>query len=115
MALYASVVRPETCRTLAFGAIGAAYAGIGSAFEHPVYYFMLQNLTDAALMFSWDGINDHFPLPVNGLLIMDVNSNKTDQGKSLTIAKGTRFYTKQLTGAAASGAVYLTVFYAFPD
>lgn len=105
-------VMPEISRSIAFGAIGVAYAGIGSAFANPVHWYLLQNLTDKILMFSWDGINDHFPLPANGYVIMDVTANKTSMGGAFYIAQGTRFYVKEIGAAApTSGSVYLSVFY----
>jgi len=107
-------VLPETVRSLAFGSISGTYAGIGSSFANPVYWFYLQNLTDKLLMFSWDGVNDHFPLPTNGYVIMDVSANKTIQGGAFMISQGTRFYVKTTSaGAPASGSVYLSVFYGF--
>ncbi len=99
----------EPQRSLAFGSIGAGYMGVGTAVDHPIRQFIIQNLTDATLQFSFDGINDHFPLPSNGLLIDDVTSNR-GKGDYFAIAEGTRLYVKQL-GVATSGAVYFTVMY----
>jgi hypothetical protein len=102
-------VLPEAARSLSFGSIGAAYAGIGTAIDNPARMILLQNLTDATLWFSFDGINDHFPMATNVSLILDVTANKTfDQG--FFIAEGQRFYVKRL-GTPTSGAVYLTSFY----
>lgn len=107
-------ILPETSRTLGFAAISAAYAGIGTSFLNPVHLFMLQNLTDKLLMFSWDGVNDHFPLPSNGYVIMDITSNKTLTGGAFMIAQGTRFYVRSTaSGVPTSGDVYLAVFYGF--
>jgi hypothetical protein len=70
----------------------------------------VQNLTDTNVMFSLDGVNDHFPLPVNGFLVLDITANKTvDTG--FFIAEGQRLYVKELLAAPSSGAVYFTVFY----
>lgn len=106
-------VMPETVRTLGFAAISASYAGIGSAFANPVHWFMVQNLTDKLLMFSWDGVNDHFPLPSNGYVIMDVASNKTVTGGAFMVAQGTRFYVKSVGAVPTSGSVYLSIFYGY--
>lgn len=100
---------PETVRSLAFGSIGAAYAGVGTTLSRPCRIFMVQNLTDENLMFSFDGINDHFPLASWGYLLLDITSNKTlNQGYFL--AEGTRLYVKQI-GAPTEGSVYFTTFY----
>ena len=106
-------VLPEPVRSIAFGSIGAAYAGIGSPITNPARWFMLQNFTDAAMMISMDGVNDHFPINATSYVIMDVASNKSVNGGVFMIAAGTRFYVKQLSGAAGVGSVYLSVFYGF--
>lgn len=99
----------EPVRTLAFGAIGAGYAGVGTAITHPARMIFIQNLTDVALMFSLDGINDHFPLTTNGYIMLDISSNKT-VSQHFYLAEGDRLYVKRI-GVPASGSVYFTVFY----
>lgn len=106
-------VMPETVRSIAFGSISGAYAGIGTSVSNPAHIIFVQNLTDAGMMFSMDGVNDHFPLPASGFMILDVTANKTANGGAFMIAQGTRFYVKQLSGAATTGSVYLSVFYGF--
>ena len=107
-------VMPEPVRSVAFGVITGAYVGLGAPFAYPVHWFMVQNLTDQGVMISWDGINDHFPLPSNGYVIMDVGSNKTLTGGSFMVAQGTRFYVRALTGSLPTlGSVYLSIFYGF--
>jgi len=101
---------PETVRQLAFGSIGGAYMGIGTAMSRPIRIFLLQNLTDANLMFSFDGVKDHLPLPNNGYILIDITANKTrEQGYYL--AEGTRLYVKEISASPSSGSVYLTTFY----
>lgn len=101
---------PETVRTLAFGSISGTYMGIGTTFSKPIRIFLLQNLTDQTLMFSFDGINDHLPLPASGYILLDVTSNKTLQ-QGFFVAEGTRIYVKDLGSAPTSGSIYLTTFY----
>jgi len=104
---------PEAARSLAFGSIGAAYAGIGTAINNPVRILHIQNLTDVVLMFSYDGINDHFPLASNSYLLLDITANKSrDQG--FYLAEGTRIYVKE-DGTPSSGSVYVTVYYGAID
>ncbi len=105
-------VLPEPVRTIASGSISGSYAGIGTPFVNPIRWFMIQNFTDAAMMISWDGVNDHFPINANSYVIMDVASNKSVNGGVFMIAAGTRFYVKQLA-APSTGSVYLSVFYGF--
>jgi hypothetical protein len=99
----------EPVRSLGFAAIGAGYVGIGTRLDHPARMIFIQNLTDALLMFSFNGIDDHFPLPTNGFLLLDVTSNKTiSQGFFIT--EGQRLYVKQVE-VPTDGTVYFTSFY----
>ena len=100
----------EPARSLAFGSIGAGYMGVGAAFDRPIRLIILQNLTDALVWLSFDGINDHVPLASISYIILDVTANKAvDQG--WFIGEGTRVYTKRLSGVPGSGAVYVTTCY----
>jgi hypothetical protein len=101
-------IYPEVLRTLAFGAITGAYAGIGSAFLNPVRIMYILNTTDALLTFSFDGVNDHFVIPTNSYLLFDVTSNMTLTGGALSVAQGQRIYVK---GVPTLGAVYLSAFF----
>lgn len=99
---------PETVRTLPFGSIGAAYMGIGTPFDNPIRIINFQNLTDTRLIFSFDGINDHFYLPKNGFLLLDVTANKSVE-HGFFVAVGTRIYVKEDTTAASPTAGLVTV------
>lgn len=101
----------EPLRSLAFGSIGAAYVGVGTVLEHPARILYIQNLTDVVLMFSIDGVNDHFPLPQSSFLLLDLSSNKTIES-GYFMAKGDRLWVKDIGGIApASGTVYFSVLY----
>jgi hypothetical protein len=104
---------PEAARSLAFGSIGAAYMGVGTAFTKPIRILMIQNLTDASLMFSFDGIVDHVPLPQDGFILLDVTTNKAKED-GLYFAEGTRIYVKEIA-TPTTGAVYVTTFYGYSD
>jgi len=100
----------EPQRSLAFGAISAVYASIGTAVNNPLRMYDIQNLTDAPLQFSIDGVDDHFVVPAYSGRIVDIVSNKTSSG-GWYVGKGTSFYVKELTVAATLGSVYLSVAY----
>lgn len=102
----------EPVRTEAFGDIGAAYSAIGTPLDHEARIVLIQNLTDESVMISMDGVNDHFPLPENGYIILDVCTNRSTTSE-FYIAKETQFYVKELSGSPTLGAVYLSVFYAY--
>lgn len=110
MAIMQSIrFKAEPVRTIVFGAIGVAYMGVGTGVSHPVRQFFIQNLTDATLMFSFDGIHDHFPLPANGFFLDDITSNKS-LSMGFFLAEGERLYVKEV-GVPTTGAVYFSVFY----
>lgn len=102
-------LRYEPGRSLAFGSITGTYAGVGTAVAHPIRQYIIQNLTDATVWFSLDGVNDHFPLPANGLLINDIATNQTF-GQGFFLSEGDRLYVKQL-GTPTTGSVYFSVAY----
>jgi hypothetical protein len=109
MSIGARRIAIEEIRSLAAGGIGAAYAGIGTSFTHPVRILFLQNLTDSQLMFSDDGVTDKLTLPAGGFMMLDCTANKSKQS-GLFFAEGTRFYAKEVV-TPTTGSVYLTVFY----
>ena len=67
-------LQAETLRSLAFGSIGASYTAIGTATAMPAHIIKVDNLTDAVLLFSIDGTNDHFVLPANGFILLDITT-----------------------------------------
>ena len=100
---------PEPIRSLAAASIGAGYMGIGTAFTNPSRILKVDNLTDVTLMFSMDGVNDHFVLPSNGFLLIDITANNT-VSVGCFIASGTRIYVKEV-GVPTTGSVYVSTFY----
>ena len=100
----------EPLRSLGFASVGAAYVGVGTSLTHPARIIFIQNFTDAPLMFSFDGVNDHFPIAAESFVLIDLSSNKTlDTG--YFIAKDSRLYVKELGAAPSSGSVYFTALY----
>lgn len=93
----------EEVRTLPHGSIGVAYMGIGTMFDKPIRHIVISNFTDVALMFSFNGINNHFPLPSNSFLSLDATKNNALE-KNFFIGKGQRIYVK---GAPTLGSVYV--------
>lgn len=100
---------PEEQKSLAAGSIGAGYTGVGTAFSKPIRILYIQNLTDAAVQWSMDGLKDHWPMPANGFLLLDIMSNKS-VSQQFFISEGTRMYVKQL-GVPTTGSVYVSAFY----
>ena len=100
----------EPVRTVGFAAIGLAYTSIGTVMTRPIRMMILQNITNTAVMVSFDGVNDHLPLIPNGYIILDITSNKTI-AQGFFLAEGQQLFVKQLGVPAISGSVYLTTFY----
>jgi len=100
---------PEPCHIALFGAIGAAYSVIGGLIDKPTRIMYLQNLTDATLWFSFDGVEDHLPLPANGFFLLDVTTNRTSD-RGFFLENRERIWVKQF-GIPTLGGVYLTTFH----
>lgn len=104
--------KADTLRSIAFGAIVGSYMPVGSAMTHPIRQFKIDNLTDALLVFSFDGINDHFVVPSNGFFLDDITSNKSTVSGGFFLAQGDRLYVKQL-GVPSTGSVYFATFFGY--
>lgn len=100
----------EPLRSLAFGSIGAAYTGIGTSVNHPLRQFFIQNLTDTTLVFSFNGVDDHFRLPRNGYWMEDITANKTIV-TGFFLAEGSRLYVKHDGVAPTTGSADFTTIY----
>lgn len=100
----------EPIRSLAFGSISGSYAGIGLGLSYPSRILYVTNLTNATLMFSLDGVNDHFVLPADAFILLDWNSNKSTNASGFFLSEGQRIYVK-LLGSPSSGSVYVSSFY----
>lgn len=99
----------EPLRTLAAGGIGVDYTLIGSRLNHPVRLIILMNLTDARLLFSFDGVTDHLVLPENSNTTLDIAANRTSTtGWFMGEKRG--IWVKRDQNPTA-GSVYLTVFF----
>ena len=99
----------EPLRSLAFGSIGAAYVLVGSSLQGPARSFLIQNFTDASLIFSWGNDIDHFILPANSQFLYDLSANKTHKKENL-LSANTSLYVKEESVSPTSGNVYFSVF-----
>lgn len=101
--------RAESCRVLAGASVGASYTPIGVPITKPDSILHFQNLTDATVWISYDGVIDHFPLVTNGYVIIDITTNQPTPG-GLFISNGTQLYAKQLN-IPTTGSLYVTAYY----
>jgi len=101
----------DPVRTLGFAAIGAAYAAIGTPTASFARSIRMINLTDAPVVISIDGVNDHYVLTATAPGNVDEQSfcsNRTTI-ENCFLAEGTQFYVKDLAAATTSGSVYIQV------
>lgn len=117
----ASIALRLSCDTVRFrtsaagpnGPITNVYSGVGIAFTSPVRIFHLQNLTDSTLMFSYNGVNDHFPLASQSFIVLDVTANQALM-QGFFMAQGQRLYVRDMVAegynAPTIDAVWLTAY-----
>lgn len=100
----------EPLRSLAFGSISGAYTAIGTPLANPSRIMVIQNLTNAQITFSFDGIHDALTLPANGQIVIDFTANH-NISMQFYIAQNVTVYAKETSGAPTSGDVYVSTIY----
>jgi hypothetical protein len=100
---------PEPLRSLVYSSLSGTYMSIGTALANPSRILLVQNLTDAQVTFSFDGVNDNFTLPSEGFILLDLTANKT-VSQGAFVAEGTVIYA-MTGGTPTMGSVYVTTFY----
>ena len=101
----------QPIRSLGFAAVGAGFTAIGTPLTHMIRILHISNLTDATLMFSFTGTTDHIILAANSFILLDLCSNKLDDG-GFFVSENTQMFIRQV-GVPTSGTVYISAFYAF--
>lgn len=99
----------DVLRSLAYTSITSSYVAVGTPLAYQATSVLIQNLTNDAVVFSFDGINDAFVLPASGYLLEDITSNKI-QSNGLFISIGESLWVKNL-GTPSGGSVYFSVMY----
>jgi hypothetical protein len=112
MLVSSSRIEYEPLRSIGFASLSGAYAGVGMPFANPVKILKVTNLTDAALLVSFDGVTDMDVVPAMGAYVYDYSTNKTDAAGLLEQPTGKRLYVKEELTAATVGTCYVTVIYA---
>ena len=100
---------PEEVKTLAAAGIIAGYTAVGTPLIQPSRIMLINNLTDALVMFSFDGVTDHLALNPAQALVIDIAANKT-QTDGFFLAEGEVLFVKRID-IPTTGAVYFTNFY----
>ena len=99
----------EPERTLAFGAVGAAFTALGTPLAFPSIQFVMNNQTDQAIQFSIDGVNSVITLPSGCFYTSDVAANQGLGGECM-LPQRKQIYVRYVAVPAA-GAVYFTTMY----
>lgn len=109
MSLKSNRLAAEELRSLAHGAIGAGFTAVGGQLEHSARIVRIQNLTNAELIFSYNGLTDNEILPAGSFLVLDVTANKS-LNDIYVLATGSTIYARQ-SAVPTSGAVYVSIYY----
>jgi hypothetical protein len=106
--------RYDALRSLSAGSIIVSqYVAVGAVFSNPVRILKIQNLTNANLFISFDGITNHDIIPANAGEVYDICSNAALASGLLETPAGQRVYVMPESVAPTVGtAVYVTVQYA---
>lgn len=105
-------VRADAIRSLGFASISGVYAAVGTPFVHNNRLLKMDNLTDAVIMFSFDGINDHFIVPSQSFVLLDLTSNLQDPSGQFVMSMGTQMYVKAVGANPTLGSVYISAIFA---
>lgn len=108
---YGTRAQYEPIREVAAASVGATYSAIGAAINDHARIIRLVNTCDTEVYISIDGTNNHLRLAENSFVLYDLSSNKV-QDDGLFLSIGTVFYVKRVSGAPATGSVWVEVLYA---
>lgn len=98
----------DAVREVAFGGISGTYAVIGSPLTDHARIVIFTNSTNVEVYITDDITKNEFRMASNSFKLIDFSTNKIrDDG--LFVAIGTQFYVKQVSGAPASGGVWIEV------
>lgn len=105
---YGTRLGVDAVREVAFGGIGAAYAGVGAATSDYTRIVRFVNGTDADVYVSLDNSTNHFRIAANSFLLLDLTANKV-RDNGFFIANQTTFYVKRVGGAPTTGTFWIEV------
>ena len=103
-------VRHTPLLSAAFGAITGSYTALGTLLE-PGRVMAYINATDADVMLSFNGTDDHIFLMASSSQIWDYQSNAVDSQNNFGMPVGTVVYIKSSSGAPTTGSVYVELAY----
>lgn len=106
-------IRYEILRSLDWTLVTANYVAVGTPLQHPARILKLSNATDADMLISFNGVDDHDFVGGNSYFLYDYGTNRSGTGNELEQQMGDRVYVKSADGTLPStGSIYLTLIYA---
>lgn len=112
MSIRGQRIRFEELRSLAFGDISGSYAAVGDPLGNAARMIIITNQTNADMIISFDGVNDHLFVISSSAIVFDFASNRVAPVDQLEMPLGTTVWVKEASGAPSSGSVYVAVVYA---
>jgi len=97
------LLQPITLRSKAFGAITASYTVLGTPVAEGLAIRYLKNQTDAILVISEDGVNDHHQLDAGETKTTDITANRS-RDEAVAMRKNIQYYVKYSGSAPTSGS-----------
>ena len=101
----------EPQRILQYTDVTSSYVAVGAGNLNPERLYILQNQTDANLVFSFDGgVTDHLTLIAGSAFTGDITANKTIPDGAF-LSKGIVTYVKAEGALPTTGTIYLSALY----
>lgn len=102
----------ENVRKVAGTSLTNSFANVGSAVANPPRIVQIFNGCDQDVAVSWDGgVTTGWDLPPNSATSIDCCINKTADGHSPQLKKGSQFQAKYSGSAPTAGNLTITVIY----
>lgn len=102
----------EPLRSLAFGSVAASYTAVGGLYDNPARLIKIDNSTDANVLISFNGVDDHIFVPAISAVLFDYASDRVGPEDRLEQPVNTQIYVKRESGAPSSGNVYVSLMFA---
>jgi hypothetical protein len=103
-------VQVEVLRSVANGSITNSYVALGAPLVYPSRIISFINSTDAPMLISVDGTNNHLVVPTGSTRVFDLTANRRSHDDIFAFAAKTQFYIKYVS-APSTGTFYIETLY----
>jgi hypothetical protein len=107
----------EEMREVGFAAIddgGGTFVPVGLPLENPAIQLYFLNATDTFIFVSFNGEDDHIPMPAGTNFFVDIGTNRTDQSGCLLAPVGRQISVAYAATPPTTGNFFVSAFYAAP-